>query len=80
MNRFAASLSGGLLLMTTSLMAQATAVVRVDADAVVAKDVVQTAVATGELTGLLSADFIAPAERVMLAAEPAPKQTSSKKC
>jgi hypothetical protein len=78
MNRFAASLSGGLLLMTTSLMAQASAPDR--ADAVVLKDAVHAAAAAGELTGLLSADFIAPAERVMLAAEPAPKQTSSKKC
>ena len=80
MIRFAASLFGGLLLMTTSFVAQAAATVRAEVHAVVSKDVVQTAAATGELTGLLSGDFIAPAERVMLAAEPAQKQTSGKKC
>lgn len=76
MNRFAASLSGGFLLLTTSLSAQAAAPERTAAS--VFKDVIHTADATGKLTGLLSTDYVAPAECLMLASEPAQKQTSSK--
>ena len=79
MNRSAASLLGGFLLLTTSLLAHASAPQRAEA-VVDSQRPLHTADAGGELTGLLSSDYLAPADRVMLASAPAHKQTSSKKC
>lgn len=78
MIRFAASLYGGLLLLTMSPLAQAAVSQR--AGAAVFKDVIHTADAVGELTGLLSSDYVAPADRVKLASEPVSEQMSSKEC
>jgi hypothetical protein len=80
MNRSAASLLGGFLLLTTSLLAHAAAPQRAEAVVDSQPPLIHTADAAGELTGLLSSDYVAPADRVLLASAPAHKQTSSKKC